>query len=395
MTLNLDYYQLALDQFDYSRTLRRDFHQHPELGFEEVRTGGIVAQELRKLDLDVTTGVAQTGVVALLEGRQSGPVLMIRVDMDALPVQEQTNLEFASTNSGVMHACGHDGHVAIGLTVAKILADLRNEIQGTVKFVFQPAEEGRGGAECMIAAGVLEEPKVDITLGVHLWNGLAIGEVGISSGGLMAGADIFHVTLTGRGGHGALPHETVDPLIAAAQIVSSLQTIISRNISPLDTAVLSVCTFKAGDAFNVIPQSAEFGGTIRAYLPSVRSKIAERLKQIVNGMAESMGCIACVDIQRLTPAVINDEKITGVIQKSTRENLKSLRIRTDFRTMVSEDMAFMMEQRPGCYLLVGSGNEDPAKTFGHHHPKFDIDENALPVAAALVSSAAMAILADY
>lgn len=395
MTINLDYYQMALDRFEYSRALRRDFHQHPELGFEEVRTGRIVAQELRKLGLGVTTGVAQTGVVALLEGRRSGPVLLIRVDMDALPVQEQTNLEFASTNPGVMHACGHDGHVAIGLTVAQILSDLRNEINGTVKLVFQPAEEGRGGAESMIAAGVLEEPKVDITLGVHLWNGLATGEVGISSGGLMAGADIFRVTLMGRGGHGALPHETVDPLVAAAQIVSSLQTIISRNISPLDTAVLSVCTIKAGDAFNVIPQSAEFGGTIRAYSSSVREIIAERLKQIVNGMAESMGCIANVDIKRLTPAVINDEQITGVIQKSTREKLKSLKIRTDFRTMVSEDMAFMMEQRPGCYVLVGSGNEDPSKTFGHHHPKFDIDENALPVAAALVSSAAMAILSNY
>ncbi len=274
-TMN-DIFDQANELFEYTRELRRDLHQHPELGYHEVRTAGIVARELGQLGLEVTTGVAETGVVALLEGSQPGPVALLRFDMDALPIQEETGAEFSSLNPGVMHACGHDGHVAIGLTVARILHERREQIKGAVKLVFQPAEEGLGGAERMMEAGVLNLPQVDYTLALHVWNERPVGWVGVTTGPLMAGADIFDVRIDGKGGHGALPQELVDPVVAAAQIISGLQTIVSRNISPLDTAVVSVCRLRAGEAFNVIPQFVEFGGTLRTFEPAVREKVVER-----------------------------------------------------------------------------------------------------------------------
>jgi len=236
-----DLYLKAQHLFEYSQSLRQDFHRHPELGFCEHRTAAIVARELGQLGLEVMTGVAGTGVVALLDGAQPGPVVLVRFDMDALPIQEDTGAPYASENPGVMHACGHDGHVAIGLTTARLLTDLRGSFGGTVKFVFQPAEEGLGGAERMVQAGVLDNPHVDTTLGLHVWNERPVGWICVSPGPLMAGADIFEVRIEGRGGHGALPHEAVDPVAASAQIISALQTIVSRNVSPLDTAVISVC----------------------------------------------------------------------------------------------------------------------------------------------------------
>src|SRR5690242_5596963 len=227
-----DFLQQAEELFPYTQALRRDFHIHPELGFREIRTGGIVAKELESLGIEVTKGVGKTGVVGLLEGAQPGPTLLLRFDMDALPMTEDTGAEYASENPGVMHACGHDGHTAIGLTVAKILHAHRNELAGTVKFCFQPSEEGNngedvGGAEMMMRDGVLDSPKVDMSLSLHIWNEKPFGWVGIASGPVMAGAEIFTIKLTGKGGHGALPQNTVDPIIASAQIVNALQTIVS------------------------------------------------------------------------------------------------------------------------------------------------------------------------
>ncbi len=241
-----DYISEAQALFEYTQFMRRDFHAHPELGFQEIRTAGIVARELKTLGLDTYTGVAGTGIIARLESARSGPVVLVRADMDALPINEETGAAYASQNTGIMHACGHDGHTAILLTVAKILVSHRDELPGTVKFMFQPAEEGMGGAEKMIEEGVLENPKVDLALALHLWNEKPVGWLGIPNGPAMAGAEIFKIKIIGKGGHGAAPHLTVDPVLAAAQIVTALQGIVARNVAPLLTAVVSVCTIHGG-----------------------------------------------------------------------------------------------------------------------------------------------------
>jgi amidohydrolase len=387
-----DLYQDALELEEYTRFLRRDFHRHPELGFKEVRTAGVVSRELSQLGLEVTSGVAQTGVVAMIEGAQPGPVALLRFDMDALPILEETGAEYASQIPGVMHACGHDGHVAIGLTVARILQERRGQIHGAVKLVFQPAEEGAGGAEQMVAAGVMDDPKVDYTLSMHVWNEMPVGCIGISSGPLMAGADLFSVTVEGKGGHGALPHSTIDPVVVCAQMILALQTIVSRNLSPLESAVLSVGRVRAGDAFNVIPQTAEFGGTFRTFEPEVRAKLLARFEEIIQSTAAAMQCKATTQVKVMTPSVINDPGVAAMVREAAMETIPDLQLIDSLRTMVSEDMAYMMQKAPGCYVLVGSANADKGLNYGHHHPRFDIDEAVLPKAAAVMAAAALRIL---
>lgn len=393
-----DFLSEARAHFEYTQSMRRDFHMHPELGFHEVRTAGIVARELQALGLEVSTGIAKTGVVALLEGAQPGPVLLIRFDMDALPIVEATGAEYASQNPGVMHACGHDGHVAIGLTVAKLLHAHREELAGTVKFVFQPAEEGlcgekMGGAEMMIAEGVLENPKPDRALSMHLWNEKPLGWIGAAAGPVMAGAEVFKVVITGRGGHGAVPHTTVDPVLAGAQVVTALQGIVSRNVAPLQAAVVSVTMFHGGDAFNVIPQSVQLDGTIRTFDPAVRELVLKRFAETVRGVSEAMGCRAEIEIQQIGPALINDADTAVTVQETARRVLPDARLDTaGYLTMGAEDMSYMLDKVPGCYFFVGSA--DPAKGLdaAHHHPRFDFNEEALPRAAAWMTASVVEIL---
>ena len=393
-----DYLQEAKELFPYTQNLRRDFHMHPELGFHELRTGGIVAKELETLGLEVTKGVGKTGVVGLLEGAKPGPTLLIRFDMDALPIVEDTNAEYASQTNGIMHACGHDGHTSIGLTVAKILHAHRDQLAGTVKFCFQPSEEGyngeeMGGAQMMIRDGVLDGPKVDMSLSMHLWNEKPLGWVGVAKGPVMAGAEQFTVKLTGKGGHGAVPHATIDPIVAAAQIITALQTITSRNIAPLQAAVVSVTTVHSGTAFNVIPQEAELTGTIRTFDPAVRQKVLERFDQIVRGVGETMGCKVDILMQRVTPAVINNDDIAGKVQSVAQKVLGESTLDTNaYLTMGAEDMAFMQEKVPGCYFFIGSNDKERHLDYGHHHPKFDFDEEALSRGAALMAAAVADIL---
>ncbi len=388
----------AQELFPYTQSLRRDFHMHPELGFREIRTGGIVAKELETLGMEVTKGVGKTGVVGLLEGAKPGPTLLIRFDMDALPITEETGAEYASQNAGVMHACGHDGHTAIGLTVAKMLHAHRQDLAGTIKFCFQPSEEGNngeavGGAEMMMRDGVLDAPKVDMSLSLHLWNEKPLGWVGVAGGPVMAGAEIFTVKLTGKGGHGAIPQQAVDPIIAAAQIINALQSIVSRNVAPLETAVVSVTTVNAGTAFNVIPQTAELTGTIRTFDNGVRETVVKRFEQIARGVGEALGCLVDVNIQRMTPALINDEALALKVQESARRVLVESDLDTSgYITMGAEDMAFMQEKVPGCYFFVGSNDKARHLDYGHHHPRFDFNEEALIRASALMASAAMDIL---
>ncbi len=384
--------------FPYTQTLRRDFHTHPELGFTEIRTGGIVARELEALGLEVTKGIGKTGVVGLLEGGKPGPTLLLRFDMDALPITEDTNAEYASQTPGIMHACGHDGHTAIGLTVAKLLQAQRNELAGSVKFCFQPSEEGFngeevGGAEMMMRDGVLDGPKVDKTLSLHLWNEQPLGWIHVAQGPVMAGAEQFTIKLTGKGGHGAMPHVTIDPIPAAAQIITALQTIVSRNVAPLQAAVVSVTQVHSGTAFNVIPQEAELTGTIRTFDLSIRKIVLERFEQIILGIAESMQCKAEIETVRVTPALINNDAVAMSVQETARRVLPDSELNTSpYLTMGAEDMAFMQEKVDGCYFFIGSNNKQRHLDYGHHHPKFDFDEEALIYGAALMAAAAADIL---
>lgn len=395
-----DFLAEARSLFEYTQSLRRDFHMHPELGFREVRTGGIVAKDLESLGIEVTKGVGRTGVVGLLEGAMPGPTLLLRFDMDALPITEETGAEYISQNRGVMHACGHDGHTAIGLTVAKMLNARRDQLAGTIKFCFQPSEEGNngeevGGAEMMMRDGVLDSPKVDMTLALHLWNEKPLGWVGVAQGPVMAGADIFSVKVTGKGGHGAIPDAAVDPIVAAANIVSALQSIVSRNVAPLETAVVSVTTIHGGTAFNVIPQEVTLEGTIRTFDKGVRQKVVERFEQIARGVGEGLGCQIEVNIKRLTPALVNNDSVTAQVQKTARRVLAESNLDTEgYITMGAEDMAFMLEKVPGCFFFIGSNDKARHLDYGHHHPKFDFDEEALVRGSALMAAAAMDVLGD-
>jgi amidohydrolase len=389
-----NYLDEAQELFEYTRDLRRDFHRHPEIGLKEFRTANIVARELTGLGLEVKTGVGETGVVALIEGKISGRVVLLRFDMDALPIQEETGAEYASINNGVMHACGHDGHVAIGLTVAKILNRHRDEFKGTVKLVFQPAEEGLGGAERMIVDGILDNPKPDVVLAVHVWNEKPIGWVGIVPGPIMAAADTFTIKITGKGGHAAVPNICKDPILAAAQVINLLQSIVSRNVSPLNSAVVTVASIRGGEAFNVIPSVVELKGTIRTFEPEIRDLVISRIQHIAKNVSTALECESVIEIKSITPAVINHPEITNRVQQVIGKVLPNAQLDYKTITMGSEDMAFMMQQVPGCYIFIGSANKDRNLDASHHHPKFDFDESILPSAVGLMMASTMELLAN-
>ncbi len=382
----------ANELFSYSREIRRDLHRNPEIGFQEVRTAGIVARELAGLGLEVSSGIGGTGVVALLEGEKPGPVVLLRFDMDALPIQEETGAEYASVNPGVMHACGHDGHVAVGLTVARLLHAHQHELSGTVKFVFQPAEEALGGAKRILEAGVLRNPAPDFCLGLHLWNTKPLGWLGLTSGPVMAGADLFTIKINGKGGHAAMPEATRDPITAAAMLVNALQSIVSRNVSPMQSVVLSVTRINGGETYNVIPSQVELAGTVRTYDPTTRERVINRLQKQVDLVCQAMECSGEVEINHLTPAVVNDPWVTEHIQTLAQKVLPNAQIDTDYHTTISEDMAYLMQDHRSCFFFVGSANPVKGLIYGHHHPRFDFDEAALPNASALMTAAAYSFL---
>jgi len=366
---------------------RRDFHMHPELGFQEHRSAGLIADQLRALGYRVQTGVATTGVVGLLEGRRPGPVVMLRFDMDALPLTEENDAEYASQNPGVMHACGHDAHMAMGLGVATLLAQHVDEMTGTLKLVFQPGEEGMNGAEVMVQAGVMENPRPDVFLATHVWNDAPVGTLNVSPGAVMAAAEKWTCTVRGNGGHGAMPHQTVDPIVAVAQIVSALQTVVSRNVSPLETAVVTVGSVHGGDAFNIIPAQVDLSGTIRTYSPQVREMVLRRVREVVQGVATACGVTAELEITRLTPAVINDADVASVVRAAAEAVVGPENVLSGGRTMGSEDAAYFMQDVPGCYFFVGSANPERGLNAPHHNPRFDLDEDALVLGVAVLMHA--------
>ncbi len=368
---------------------RRDFHRHPELGFQEHRTADVIADVLRGLGYQVQTGIAYTGVVGLLEGGRGsdGPVVMARFDMDALPVTEENETDYISQHPGVMHACGHDGHMAIGLGVATLMAQHRDEMKGTLKLVFQPGEEGMNGAEVMVDAGVLANPRPDVVLALHLWNDKPLGEVSVTAGPVMAAAEVWHCTVRGHGGHGAQPHKTVDPIVAAAQIITALQTVVSRNVKPLDAAVVTVGTIHGGDAFNVIPPEVKMSGTIRTYDPDVREVVLRRVREVVEGVAAACGAQADLDIVSLSPALVNDPEVTRVVRAAAEAVVGPEHVSSGDRTMGSEDAAFFLQEVPGCYFFLGSANHRLGLDAPHHNPRFDFDEGALAVGVSIMMHA--------
>ncbi len=386
MTNSPDFRVEAEALFDEMVQMRRDFHRHPELGFEETRTSGIVADRLLELGFEVQRGVGQTGVVGLLEGKKDGPTILLRFDMDALPLMEESGVAYSSQNDGVMHACGHDGHTTMGLTLAKIMAQHQSEMAGTLKFVFQPAEEGLGGAIAMIADGVLNAPRPDVALAMHVWTPEPYGKARIIPGPCMASSSVFTLTVQGKGGHGAAPHQAVDPVLAAAHIVSALQSIVSRNMDPQESVVVSIGQFLAGTTFNIIPDRAFLKGTVRSYNNELHRQIYRRILEMATKMADAFSCTATMETIAIVQAVVNAPEPTAVVRAAAAKIMGEENI-SDRRTMASEDMGFFLDEVPGCYFFIGARNEEKGYTYPHHHPKFNFDERAMIDGVAVMAEA--------
>lgn len=365
-------------------TWRRSLHRHPELGFKEHRTAQLISEKLTAWGIPHQTAIAHTGIVATIQGQGDGPVLAIRADMDALPVQEENEVPYRSCHDGIMHACGHDGHTAIALGTAHYLHHHRDRFRGTVKIIFQPAEEGPGGAKPMVEAGVLEQPKVDGIIGLHLWNNLPLGTVGVRTGPLMAAVDLFTCQIHGRGGHGAIPQQTVDAVVVGAQVVNALQTIVARNINPLEAAVVTVGEFLAGSGTNIIADTARLRGTIRYFDPDFQDWFPQRLGQVIAGVCAAHGAQHRLDYTHLYPPVINDGSMAELVRSVALDVVETpLGIVPDCQTMGGEDMSFFLQAVPGCYFFLGSANGDRGLDYPHHHPRFDFDETVLPMGVEL------------
>jgi amidohydrolase len=382
-----DFRREATTLYDDMVRVRRDLHRHPELGFQETRTAGIVAETLTGLGLEVQTGVGQTGVVGLLEGARPGPTALLRFDMDALPIQEESDHAYVSTNPGVMHACGHDGHVAMGLGLARLFARRQREMAGSLKFLFQPAEEGLGGALAVMADGALVDPRPDVALAMHLWSPVPLGKARVVEGPAMASSSVFTITVEGKGGHGAAPHLAIDPIVAAAQIVIALQSIVSRNTNPHDSIVVSIGEFSAGTTFNVIPERAVLKGTVRSYDKASHRMAYRRILEMATNMATAFGCRATMETVAIVSAVVNAPEPTAVV-RAAAERVMGVDNILEHRTMAAEDMGYILEEIPGCYFFVGCSNGNPATQFPHHHPRFDFDERAMIDGVAIMAQAA-------
>lgn len=372
--------------------LRRDIHRHPELGFAEHRTAAMVAEGLRACGYEVRAGVAGTGVVGLLRGARPGKTLLLRADMDALPMPEETDAPYRSTVDGVMHACGHDGHVAMALVAAEVLAGRRADLAGNVKLCFQPAEEGPGGAEPMIAEGVLRDPPVDAALGIHLWNDLDVGRLGIGTGPIMAAEDSFEIEVVGVGGHGAYPSQTVDPVVVASHVVVALQTIVSRNVSALDRAVVSVGTIQAGYAVNIIPRSARLTGTLRSFDAALRELLVERVADVAKGVAGALGARATFTRDPGYPATVNDAAMAAFAATVAATTFGGGNVIDPAPSMGAEDMSYYLREVPGAFLFLGSRNPDRGLDAPHHSSRFDFDEAALAAGTDVFVRTALAYL---
>jgi amidohydrolase len=363
--------------------VRRDLHQHPETAFQEVRTSGVVAERLKALGLKVRTGVAGTGVVATVKGGSPGRTVMLRADMDALPIHEENDVPYRSRHEGAMHACGHDCHTSILLAVARRLVRDAASLRGSVRLCFQPAEEVGGGAEKMIEQGVLD-PLPDAVFGLHVWQTLAVGKIGVTPGPFMAAVDEFRVTLRGVGTHAAMPHQGRDPVVGLAHVITALQTIASREADPLREVVVSVTQLRAGTAFNIIPGTAWMNGTVRTFDPGVWQELPGRFERIVRGVAQALGCEADIEFLRYNQPTVNDPAMSALAHEVASDLVGAGNVVSDIRTMGGEDFSAFLARVPGCFIAVGSRNESRGLVHEHHHPRFDVDESSLEIGAELL-----------
>jgi amidohydrolase len=384
---------LTAEQRERLIELRRDFHRHPELAHQEHRTAGIVAERLQGLGLDeVRTGVGQTGVVGVLKGGRPGRTVMLRADMDALPLAEADRGQaYQSVTPGSHHACGHDGHTAILLTTAELLVARRRELPGTVTFVFQPAEERVGGAQGMIADGALE-PRPDACFGLHLWNDVEVGRVDARAGPVYASADAFIITLSGPGGHGGMPHQVPDPVVASAQLIVALQTLVSRESPPLEPAVLTIGSIHGGTAPNIIPTRVELQGTLRVFDPTLRGRLLARLQEHVNCVASAFRVEADMRMTESCPACVNDAGMTELVRGVAERVVGPQNVLSQMRTTGADDMALFLGEVPGCYFFVGGANAERGLASPHHSPTFDFDERALDLGVQVLTSTALEFL---
>ncbi|PZE22541.1 amidohydrolase [Paenibacillus xerothermodurans] len=361
---------------------RRYLHQHPELSYAERETAAFVARHLQDWGLEVSTVPGCHGLIGRLRGRGSGPTVALRADMDALPIQDEKQCEYSSLTAGVMHACGHDAHTTVLLGVARAMSLHRDLLHGDVVFLFQHAEEvSPGGANTMIAAGAFDG--VDYVYGIHLWAPFPVGSAYCRAGPMMAAADEFDITVQGRGGHGGLPHETVDSIIVASQLVVNLQTIVSRSVDPTQPCVVSVGSFHSGTGFNVIAEQAELKGTVRTYDPELRSRIQHRMAQIIGHTGSMFGADVRFDYKLGYPPVVNDK---GEVERFFRAGGKVIDVQESPLIMAGEDFAYYLQHCKGCFMFVGAGNAAEGIIYPHHHPRFDIDESAMRDAARLFIS---------
>ena len=359
---------------------RRDIHQHPELKFEEFRTADLVAAKLEEFGIEIHRGLAKTGVVGTIRNGD-GPSIGLRADMDALPLEEKNTFKHASSNPGKMHACGHDGHTAMLLGAAKHLAASKN-FKGTVNFIFQPAEEGGGGGELMIKEGLFEMFPVDSVYGLHNWPGMPAGTFGVSSGPIMAAADMFDLTINGRGGHAALPDQCIDPIVVASQVVSALQTIPSRNTHPVDSVVISVTQIHAGDAYNVIPDSVRMHGTVRTFQQETRDKMPSSMLRVAEGVCAAYGATCELNYMSGYPATVNSVQEADISAKAVVDLLGEDKIiRNPTPSMGAEDFSYMLEARPGCYVWLGIGPGKGEAGCMLHSSSYDFNDDVLPTGA--------------
>ena len=364
--------------------VRRDLHAHPETAFEEVRTSGFVAGRLRAMGLEAKTGVGKTGVLATIKGGKPGKTVLLRADMDALPIQEENDVPYRSTTPGAMHACGHDCHTSILLGVGQKLIQEVGSWPGAVKLCFQPAEEQGGGADAMIADGALENPAPDAAFGLHVWQDLDLGKIGVTSGPFMAAVDEFTVTLSGKGAHAAQPHLGVDPVLCAAHMVTALQAIASRETDPFSEVVVSVTQFHAGTAFNIIPPDATLNGTVRVFDPATWEGLPARFERIARGVATAFDCRVDVRYIRHNRPTVNDPKMATLARAVAVDLVGEENVVDDLRTMGGEDFSAFLARVPGCFIAIGSRNVAKGLIYGHHHPRFDVDEQCLRIGAEML-----------
>lgn len=373
---------------------RRVIHRHPELAYHETETAAFVSRRLRELDIEVQTSVGGTGVVGLLRGGRAGKTVLLRADMDALPIQEPGDLGFASDCLGVMHACGHDAHTAMMLGVARLLSERRESLAGAVKFMFQPAEEGGAGALRMVEQGLLEGPAVDAAFALHVDATRPAGLVTTRSGPTMASADTFTIEVRGKGGHAARPHTTIDPVVVASHIVVALQTLVSRETSPIEPAVLTVGGINAGTAFNVIPDTATIIGTIRTFSEDVRTLMEHRLSEVASGIAGAMRASASISYERLYPTLVNHVSGTELVAGVARETLGADATGERELVMGSEDFSYVLQRVPGAMFYLGVRNPSWPEDRNAHSPAFDLDESALPIGTAVMAATAIKFLSS-